>query len=253
MPRLSNTPPKYRRKKVNGSVYAVVTLNGKDFYLGPHGTKTSKQEYDRLIGEWLANGRILPTRQTNRSITLMELCAVYWDFAKGYYVKNGKPTDELPGTKTALRILKETYGKTAVNEFGPISLMAVQDAFVKKGHCRRYVNQNVGRIKRMFKWGVSRELVPIDIYQSLTSVSGLRKGKTKARESAPILPIEDDIVDSTLKQIPYETTKAMIRFQRLYRLPTWGIVRHATGGHRQDGWRLRWGLALLARVPQDGT
>lgn len=50
--------PKYRKHRASGQ--AVVTLNGKDFYLGPHGTRASKAEYDRLLGEWLAAGRQLP-------------------------------------------------------------------------------------------------------------------------------------------------------------------------------------------------
>ena len=54
MPRLAHALPKYRKHR--GSGQAVVTLNGREFYLGPHGTKASKIEYDRLIGEWLANG-----------------------------------------------------------------------------------------------------------------------------------------------------------------------------------------------------
>ena len=54
----SKSLPKYAKHKASGQ--AVVRLSGKDFYLGPHGTKASKLEYDRLIGEWLANGRQLP-------------------------------------------------------------------------------------------------------------------------------------------------------------------------------------------------
>jgi hypothetical protein len=57
MPRLSNSLPKYRKHKASGQ--AIVTLNGRDIYLGPHGTKASKREYDRIIGEWLQNGRQL--------------------------------------------------------------------------------------------------------------------------------------------------------------------------------------------------
>ncbi len=41
--------PAYRKHR--GSGQAIVTLNGKDFYLGPHGSKVSKGEYDRLIAE----------------------------------------------------------------------------------------------------------------------------------------------------------------------------------------------------------
>ncbi len=55
MPRLVDALPKYRRHKASGQ--AVVTLNGRDHYLGPHGTKASKAFYDRLIAEWLIQGR----------------------------------------------------------------------------------------------------------------------------------------------------------------------------------------------------
>ena len=50
----SKSLPKHRKHKRSGQ--AIVTLSGKDFYLGPHGTNASKLEYDRLIGEWLTHG-----------------------------------------------------------------------------------------------------------------------------------------------------------------------------------------------------
>ncbi len=80
MPNLSNSVPKYRTHRASGQ--AVVTLNGRDIYLGPHGTKASKLEYDRLTSEWLANGRGLPTGQAN-DLTVAELLLRYWEYAKG--------------------------------------------------------------------------------------------------------------------------------------------------------------------------
>ena len=50
--RKSRRVPSYRKHKPSGQ--AVVTLSGRDHYLGPHGSKTSIAEYDRLIAEWLA-------------------------------------------------------------------------------------------------------------------------------------------------------------------------------------------------------
>ncbi len=58
MPRLSSKPPKYCKHKASGQ--AVVTLDGHDIYLGPYVSKASLAEYDRLTGEWMANGRRLP-------------------------------------------------------------------------------------------------------------------------------------------------------------------------------------------------
>jgi len=52
MPRLLDGVPRYRKHRASGQ--AIVNLSGKDFYLGPHGTKVSHQEYDRVVAEWLA-------------------------------------------------------------------------------------------------------------------------------------------------------------------------------------------------------
>ena len=94
MPKLSpDRIPKYRRHRASGQ--AVVTLSGMDHYLGPHGTKTSWQEYDRLVAEWIARGRRpLATAVDRPDLTIVELAARYWDHCRSYYVKAGKPTSE---------------------------------------------------------------------------------------------------------------------------------------------------------------
>lgn len=48
MPKLNIQLPKYRKHRASGQ--AEVNLSGKDFYLGPYGTKASRLAYDRLIG-----------------------------------------------------------------------------------------------------------------------------------------------------------------------------------------------------------
>lgn len=74
MPRLSDSLPKYRKHRASGQ--AVVTLSGRDFCLGPHGTRASRREYDRLIGEWLASGR-QPLHVSTDQLTVAELCVRY--------------------------------------------------------------------------------------------------------------------------------------------------------------------------------
>lgn len=49
--------PSYGCHKPSGQ--ALVTLNGRDISLGKWRTKTSRDEYERVVGEWLANGRLL--------------------------------------------------------------------------------------------------------------------------------------------------------------------------------------------------
>jgi hypothetical protein len=47
--------PSYRLHKASGQV--IVTLGGRDIYLGPYGSRASRDSYDRLLAEWLQNGR----------------------------------------------------------------------------------------------------------------------------------------------------------------------------------------------------
>ena len=47
MPKLTKRVPSYRRHKVSG--HAVVTLAGKDHYLGPYGSDESRDRYTNLL------------------------------------------------------------------------------------------------------------------------------------------------------------------------------------------------------------
>ena len=101
-----------------------------------------------------------------------------------------------------------------VNEFGPIALQTVMARMVANGWAHTTVNRQAGRIKRLFKWGVSQEIIPASIYHALSTVSGLRKGRTEAHETDPVLPVADTVVDTTLVHLP-EVVADMVRFQRL--------------------------------------
>ena len=72
MPWPANHLPKYRKHRASGQ--AIVTLSARDHYLGPYGTKVSKDLYDRLIAEWLQQQR-QPTPDSVSTITVVELCA----------------------------------------------------------------------------------------------------------------------------------------------------------------------------------
>ena len=98
MPKLTQSVPRYRKHRASGQ--AVVTLHGKDHYLGPHNSKTSIAEYDRLVGEYLARGRRAPIDRPSDCLVKTVILA-YWSYAKAYYVKNGKQTKEVDAIRRA--------------------------------------------------------------------------------------------------------------------------------------------------------
>lgn len=212
MPKLVNRVPKYRKHRASGQ--AVVTIDGKDHYLGPHGTAVSKREYDRLVSEWLQNGRRAPAGPEGvAGLTVTELVAQYWQFAKGYYRKGGKPSGTLDHIKVALRHLKQTYGHTAVADFDPVAYKVVRQKMVNEGHSRGYVNRQCGHLARVFKWGVGEELVPPSVYHAIQAVPGLKKGRTEAPDRSPVAPLPEAVFQATLPYLP-PIVADMARFQR---------------------------------------
>ncbi len=87
MSRSSGSPriPKYRLHRHSG--LAVARFNGVDYYLGKHGSQESRDEYDRLLGEWMMKGRQAPPKTTRSLVGKMsvnELILAYLQFADGY-------------------------------------------------------------------------------------------------------------------------------------------------------------------------
>jgi hypothetical protein len=99
-------PPSYRLHKSTGQ--AVVTINGKDIYLGRHGTPASVQLYDQTIAKWLANGRRLVAEGESRPrVSVAEVILAFWKHAQEFYKEpDGTPSGEAENYKRALRPLR---------------------------------------------------------------------------------------------------------------------------------------------------
>jgi hypothetical protein len=194
MPRVTRDVPRYRKHRASGQ--AIVTLSSQDVYLGPHGTKVSRLEYDRQVAEWLARGRRPDDADDGQAamITVVELIAAYKRFAESYYRKNGEITNEVTAILSAAAIVKRLYAREPASAFGPLKLQAVQQAMILAGWSRKHFNKQLGRVVRMFGWGGSQELVSANVAQALREVKGLHKGRTQARETAPVMPVEDSVV-----------------------------------------------------------
>jgi integrase len=236
MPRKKN--PSYRYHKARDC--AVVTIGGKDHYLGAYDSSESWELYYRLVAEHLAVRRQPPPpAPTEAPLTVTELIGRYWRFAKTYYVKGGKPTSETYAIKLALRFVRRLYGNTAAAEFSPKRLKAIREAMVaheitrevkvvdaatgevtrvrkvvRTGMARKCINKLIARVRRMFGWAVEEELVPVEVHHALRRVKGLRRGKSAARETRRVRPVPDAHVRAVLPLVP-PAVAAMVEVQLL--------------------------------------
>src|SRR5689334_12587959 len=124
MPRPKSDKPGYCRDKTTNRAY--VTFDGHRKYLGAYGSQASRDKYDRLIGEWIASGRVsAPTRPTDAAagITVSQVIAAFWRYAAGYY----SHSREADNFREALRPLHKLYGPTPAAAFGPLALKAVRE------------------------------------------------------------------------------------------------------------------------------
>jgi hypothetical protein len=83
MARPRNELPTYRLHKKTGQ--AVLTLRDAlgerhDVFLGPHGSKESWQEYQRVVDEWRA-GNGTAQVQKRADLTIVELIKMYWQYS----------------------------------------------------------------------------------------------------------------------------------------------------------------------------
>ena len=214
MPKLKDRLPKYRRHHCSGQ--AIVTLDGVDHYLGPHGSQTSICEYDRLIAEWLGNGRHMPVAQEKQpQLTVNHIILPFWEHVQGYYRKpDGTPTSEVDNFKQGLRLLRRLYGHTPVLEFGPLALKAVRQEMIHLGWCRRSINKQTSRICRVFRWAASEQKLPASIYEQLKSIPSLRRGRTTAKDMPRVRPVPEPMIEA-VKLFVSRQVWALIRLQLL--------------------------------------
>jgi hypothetical protein len=149
--------PSYRHHKPSGQ--AVVTLNGRDIYLGPWDTPGSRAEYDRITAEWLACGRRqappLAREQATQGTLMKEVVLAFYN-----HCKDTLAAVEVDKVVLALKPVRLLYGETPASAFNAVSYAAVRSKMVADGLCVSTIRLRLGVVKRMVAWGVARELIP---------------------------------------------------------------------------------------------
>ena len=204
--------PRYRRlKRANGRHLAFVEIGGRRTYLGAWNSAESKQAYRRLLVE--RNRGMCTQLADEGGVFVDELIAAFLDHARTYYrTPDGEPTREIANITPMLRILRDLYGGHLASQFDARALKNVRQAMIEKSYARTTINRLVVRLRSMFKWGVSEGLVDPQVHVSLSTVGGLRAGRTVAKETSPVMPVTDAQIEATMPFLP-PVLQDMIRVQ----------------------------------------
>ncbi len=200
------------RKHASGQ--ARVTLNGKDFLLGPYGSPESIQAYHQIIAEWEAAGRSPLFRSNANETTIAEVAAAFVKHCSAYYGTG--PNSELYRVKPAVDAIIELYGNTLAVKFSPIQFKALR-VHLSNGpreRSRTYANRLMKYIRKMFKWSASESLCPASVYLELATVEPLKKGRTKLKENSRVQAVSNEQVTATIPHLP-PVVAAMVNFQLL--------------------------------------
>ena len=197
--------PVYRHHKPSGQ--ARVRWQGREIYLGKFESPESRQRFAELLTKIVTGVTLDVETAAHRSrsnapehdgrLSINELCVLFLKHAEQHYRKDGKLTSEYDLLTLAIDPLKELFGMTPVEQFGPLALKAVREAMVVKGWTRGTVNAEVGRIRRIFRFAVENELLnDATVLSKLEAVSPLLAGRTEAPDNEPRQAVPQAQVDA---------------------------------------------------------
>ena len=218
--------PSYRW---HASGQARVTIASKDYLLGPWNSKSSKEKYDRLVGEYISSGRSKSFGTKPPELSISELLVAFKAYAAQTYGVSKR--GEYYHLSLAMRPLKRLYASTSAIEFGVPQWKSVRKyiedgkngAVAKPGQkprpvtipSRRYVNGVMQRVTRIFRWAAGDgNMLPGSIAESLERIEPLKIGRTNAIETDAVEPVSDAVVEETLKHLP-QILGDVVRVQRL--------------------------------------
>lgn len=178
--------------------------------------KVKKTDAQTKYAAWLREFHTDPAvRNPNRTgLTVEVLAGKYQAHADDYYRRDGVPTREATNIKHALAPLISECGNLLASEFTPSNLRQVCQVMIDKKLARRTINQRVTKIRRAFKWGVSQELVPSNVWHGLEAVEPLKYGRTDAKETQDVEPAPAAHIEK-VRPVVSAPVRAMIDLQLL--------------------------------------
>jgi integrase len=181
--------------------------------------------YDQALADYASRSRV--TGEVPFDGTLADLVRRFLQYARQTYIcpATGQPTKEVVNLEGSLTMLLRTVEPgTRAEDFGPLAFKAYRDELVRtvkrlkdgrrlvieceadfdpatmrRAFCRNYINSQCSRIKRLFSWASESELLSGSQCDAIKNVKILRLGRTLARETPAVKPVDESWVWATVE------------------------------------------------------
>lgn len=196
---MSQFPPPIYHHKPSGRDRARV--NGRDIWLGAHGSREARAAYARLVAE-LSAGLV----HRVDDLTINAAIALWW---QGPGAKQS--VSEADNYRHSLKPLCGLFGVDRAVDFGPKKLATVVEAMIGAKLSRGVINRRIVRIRTVWRWIERQELVPRGSWESLRTVR-VDPGRRDVTRHPKRKAVDWSTVEAILPKLP-PVVRGMVLFQ----------------------------------------
>jgi len=228
---LKTPPTEMKRDKATDRAY--VYYGGRKTYFGKYGSRAAAKAFAEWLRDQLADGEA----ESHSEPFVADCIAAFLEYAIVYYSENGHPTGEYRNLSSSAQILIDFRLATLrASSFGPGCLLKLQSEMASTAKsaddqtpkwARSTINSHIKRIRRIFRWCASREIIPASIVSGLELVDSIPANRNMARETAPIAPVDVKHVLATLPHLS-PTVQSMVRVQLICGMRPQDVCRMTT-------------------------
>lgn len=159
-----------------------IVWNGRTIYLGKHGSPESDENYRRIVANILTLGE--PTPEPSR-MTVKTLADRFMVHTKESFPATSR---EPIAYQRAMDLLVESMGNVLADQVTPAKFVAMRDSWAKRCSVRT-VNKHHNQTLAAFRWGVTVEAVPANVWHALQAVPRLKPNRSAAKPPRKVGPV----------------------------------------------------------------
>lgn len=172
--------PAYNLHRASGQAY--VTIQNKRHYLGPHGSRISRERYASLLTSWEDSQKIVTLPMLRRP-TVAQLVDRYLDARRS--------SRRLRVLRHQLLPVQELLGSRPAEALRVADLLRLRQHWAGKDWALRTIQQAELTLRQLYRWGIAQEYFGAEVLIRLEAAEPIPANLAPVREEVQPVPPED--------------------------------------------------------------